>query len=372
MLDFSQIPGLEPIKNSLVQALIDNRIPQTQLFLNYDGGSGLALALAYSKYIACSHPTTSSCGVCNSCRQFQSGNYPDLIIVFPFVKEGSSKKDKTRSVDYLLEFRELLRMNPFFTVAEWHDTIESGNKQFSIPVSEAEYIIQAISSKTVSSKPRFIILWLPETLTTEAANKLLKTLEEPGTGNYFFLISNRPDRVLATIVSRCVAIRIPKHRDIDVLEFLMDRGINESQATSMALASEGNLGQSLASLIQGSILNENTEACIQWLRLLYSRKIEGLVNWCEEIARLKRVDLIAFLRFSIHIIQMSISLSVGTSTISLSQGSFNLKSFVPYLKTDKGPEIVALFEKALQDIERNGSPKILLLDLSFSLLKYIG
>jgi DNA polymerase-3 subunit delta' len=372
MLDFSQIPGLESVKNSLVQAVIDNRIPQTQLFLNYDGGAGLSLALAFSKYIACSHPTMSSCGVCNSCRQFETDNYADLVIVFPFIKERSSKKDKSRSLDYLIEFRALLKMNPFFTTSEWHNTIESGNKQFSIPVSEAEYIVQALSNKTVSNKPRFIILWLPEALTTEAANKLLKTLEEPGPGNYFFLVSNNPEKILPTIVSRCISVRIPKHRTIDVLEFLMVRGINESQATTMALASDGNLGKSLASLIQGSVLNENTEGCIQWLRLLYSRKIEGLVNWCDTLSRLNRVELIKFLSFCTHVIQMSIALSIGTTSSSLTQGSFNLKSFVPYLKTEKGAEIVALFDKAVRDVERNGSPKIILLDLSFSLLKYIG
>jgi DNA polymerase-3 subunit delta' len=372
VLSISQIPGLESTKQSLIQSLIDNRVPQTQLYINADGGSGLALAMAFSQYIACSNPSITSCGNCVSCKQFMSGNYPDLVLVFPSVKSGLAKKDKSRSTDYLEDFRDLIRMNPFVTTPEWHEKIESGNKQFSIPVSDAEYIIQTIATKTISSKPRFVVIWLPEALSKEAANKLLKTLEEPGKGNYFILVSVNPEKILPTILSRCVSLRIPKLRDIDVLDFLMSRGLAEPQATAMALASNGNLGLAISSIIRGGELEEYTEFCIQWLRILYSRKIESLINWCETLSKLNRVDLIAFLTMTIHVFQKAITLSVGSSTTGLKHGTFDLTLFIPYLKTEKGPEIVELFERAIREFERNGSPKIILLDLSFNLLKYIG
>ena len=372
MLSITQVPGLEATKDALMQSYAYNRVPQTQLYINADGGSGLALALAFSQFIACSNSSTSSCANCTSCRQFQSGNYPDLILVFPTVKSGSSKKDKSGSKDYQDEFRDLIRMNPFVTTAEWHEKIESGNKQFSIPVSDSEYIIQSIATKTISNKPRFIIIWLPETLTLEAANKLLKTLEEPGKGNYFMLVSINAEKILPTILSRCISLRIPKHKDVDILDFLLSRGLGEPQATTITLASNGNLGLAISSIIRGGAIEEYTEFCILWLRILYSRKIESLINWCESTSKLNRVDLIAFLAMSTGVFQKAIALSVGSSTSGLKHGTFDLNLFTPYLRTEKGYEIIIHLEKATHELERNANPKIVLLDLSFNLLKYIG
>lgn len=372
MLNLSQIPGLEDVKRILTSSFRENRVPQTQLFINTDGGAGMALAHAFAQYIACHNQGVSACNNCTSCKLFLAHNYPDLIYIFPYIKTGASKTDKKSSVDYNQDFQSLFSQNPFFTIADWHDYIDSGNKQFSIPVNEADYINRVISSRTILSSPRFIILWLPETLTTEAANKLLKTLEEPGIGNYFFLVTTSPERILPTILSRCIICRVPKNKETDVMDFLLLRGLSEDFARFKALSSNGNIGNAISSFVRESTTNEFAENFVGWLRILYSKNIESLVDWCDKTSKLNRVDLIAYLSLSVHFLERAVQLRSGSSQSTIKHGTFDLRQFSQYLKINRGDEIVESLDRAIYDIERNANSKIVLLDLSLRFLKYVG
>ena len=156
MLNFSYIPGLQPVKELLRTSVLQNKLPHTQLFTSPDGGAGLAMAIAFSKYIACENRSTDSCGKCITCLQFDHGNYPEFFLFFPYVKTTALGKEKIESSQELLnEFYSALKENPFLTKSSWQRLLETGNKQFIIPVTESERIIKIIQTKAAATRRQF-------------------------------------------------------------------------------------------------------------------------------------------------------------------------------------------------------------------------
>ena len=99
---FADIIGQEKVKKHLIDSAKSGRVPHAQLFCGKEAAGKLGLAIAYSQYLSCEHPTDSdSCSVCPSCLKFRNLAHPDLHFVFPIVK-----KDNETCDDYLKQFRE--------------------------------------------------------------------------------------------------------------------------------------------------------------------------------------------------------------------------------------------------------------------------
>jgi DNA polymerase-3 subunit delta' len=369
---FTQIPGQDDLKRVLQDAIMLGMVPQTLLLTNADGGAGIALALALAQCLACNHGGINPCQKCVACAQFSHFNYPDLVLIFPMVKAGAKKDDAKSCLDYLPDFVTLLKKNTYLTKTEWQDLIESGNKQFTIPVSEAEYIIQQLSVKTITGKPRFIIIWLPENLTPEAANKLLKSLEEPGENNYFFLVSVQSERVLPTILSRCIRYKVPPHRDIEVSDYLISRGLHIDQANALAISSDGKIGQAVASILEDGSFETYAQSFITWMRTLYANHIENAVLWSEQVAKLNRSEQLSFLEFSSKLFEKTLGHYTKHKAPSFEYADFKLAKFAPFIKPESFKTIYALINEAARDIERNGNSKLILSDLCLRLFKHVG
>src|SRR5574344_19408 len=115
---FSEIIGQDAIKKDLLEASAMNRVAHAYMLYGPEGSGKLPLALAFAQYLNCEHPTgTDSCGECDSCRAFAKLEPPDLHFVFPIVKK--KKKDKLCCDDYLTEWRELCRQNPYISLEWW-------------------------------------------------------------------------------------------------------------------------------------------------------------------------------------------------------------------------------------------------------------
>ena len=94
----------------------------------------------------------------------------------------------------------------------------------AISAREADGIIRKLSFKSFAAKYKCVIVWLPETMNEEAANKILKILEEPWEKTLFVLVSERPDLLLPTILSRTQEVVVPRLTDEEVRAELERRG----------------------------------------------------------------------------------------------------------------------------------------------------
>lgn len=369
---FSQIPEIQHIKESIRTSVSQNRIAQTQLITCNDGGAGLALAFSALQYIACEQRGEDACGLCVSCRQLAHGNYPELHVFFPFVKSAADKGKVDSAADLIHEFYTAFNHNPYITKSNWQQVLETGNKQFLIPVTEAERIARLIQTKVSDLKPRFFVIWLPEYLNVQASNKLLKTLEEPGPNTYFFLVSNSPDRLLPTLVSRCIQIKVPRISDVAIKNYLIGRGYDAVAASQAAITSEGSIGVGLENA-SSSLLSEQFGAHFAaWMRLLYMKKIDDIISWVDDVAQLNREDLKSFISFSSTILKQAFDHVTYAKPIVFSVPGFSLEKFAGFIKTSGIQHIEEHITTANTDLARNGNPRIILLSLSLNLFKYIG
>ena len=209
---FSEIIGNEALKESLVKMVQGNRLGHAILFTEENGGGAFAFALALAQYVNCrDRQGADSCGVCSSCHKYQKLIHPDLHFVFPVSSSNAlSESEKKGPIsDYFMPaFKELALANPYFTEQQLYDAIGIENKSGLISVNEARRIFEKLSLRAAEGEWKTMILFLPEKMNLDAANKLLKLLEEPPQGTLFLLVSHNPERLLPTIRSRCQPIRL--------------------------------------------------------------------------------------------------------------------------------------------------------------------
>ena len=206
---FADIIGNATVAKSLVAMADSVRIAHAMLMYENDGCGALPLALAYVQYLNCTNPSGGdSCGECLSCRQMSKLMHPDLHFVFPVNKGSKVSEDKPTSDSYLKYWRELVLEDPYFTEADLQKAIGIESKVGLIAVAEARSIINKLSLSSVQDGYKAVIFYLPEKMTQETANKLLKMVEEPPQKTLFLFITHAPEKVLQTIFSRCQSIRV--------------------------------------------------------------------------------------------------------------------------------------------------------------------
>ena len=206
---FADVIGNADVAKALAAMADSGRVAHAMLMYENEGCGALALALAYVQYLNCSNPVGGdSCGECPSCRQMSKLIHPDVHYVFPVNKGPKTTDDKPTSASYIKYWRELALANPYFSEADLQRAIGIESKNGLIAVAEAKYIINTLSLTAVADGYKAVILYLPEKMNQETANRLLKLVEEPPEKTLFIFITHSPEKVLQTIFSRCQSVRV--------------------------------------------------------------------------------------------------------------------------------------------------------------------
>ena len=202
----------------------------------------------------------------------------------------NEKKKKTFvDDDYIDEWRKCLSENQYLSLEQWLSYIDAENSQVSIYADESREIIRKISLKTYESDYKIMIIWLPELMNPVCANKLLKILEEPYEKTVFLLVSNQPDKILGTILSRSQRINMRVVSPEKISEALQRRySLGQQDADAVAHIANGNFIKALETI---QLSEENQyffDLFVRLMRLAYSRKIKDLKAWSEEAADMGR------------------------------------------------------------------------------------
>jgi DNA polymerase-3 subunit delta' len=146
---FSEILGLDFIKNHLTKSALSGRIPHAQLFIGPEGCGTLAMAIAYAQFVLCRNLETENFGGNDSCNlKFQSLTHPDLHFSFPF----SSDKGKIAS-ENLETWRKSFLSNPYIDYNTWMKDLGAEKKQGNIPIAECRDIIKSLSLMAFETVP---------------------------------------------------------------------------------------------------------------------------------------------------------------------------------------------------------------------------
>lgn len=201
---------LESVLSGMVGS---GRIPHAVLFHEDDGGGAFPLAMGFLMDLFCKRSVGGkACGGCPSCNKISKLIHPDIHFVFP-ITAGSI------STQYMERFRPLACSKPCFTEAELNDALGIEGKNSMIAVSEAKHMLELLSLSALEGGYKAFVIYLPEKMNREAANRLLKAVEEPTEKTQFIFITHSPEKVLETISSRCQRIRVPNIRESVMPEF---------------------------------------------------------------------------------------------------------------------------------------------------------
>lgn len=366
---FGDIIGQKEIKQRLIQSAQTGVVPHAQLFTEQGGAGAFPLALAYGRYLNCTERTDSdACGRCPSCLKYNELAHPDLHFVFPIV----AKKEKKKEVcdDYLTEWRSFLKERPYFNIDSWLDYMEAGNSQAIIYSKESDEIIKKLSLRIYEATYRILLVWLPEKLHPTCANKLLKVIEEPPVNTIILMVSETPDLVLGTILSRAQRISI--------------RGI-EADAISAAMIARFGLSpedaKHVAHLADGSYLNALEAISLDEENKFYLEQFKGMMrnSWARNVKGMKEMsDILAgigrerqknFLTYCQHLIRENFMYRFQAPELNymnLSEAGFAVK-FAPFINERNVFDIMEELAKAERHVAQNVNPKMVFFDLSLRL-----
>ncbi len=368
---FSDVVGHEKIKKRLISSVIENRLSHSWLFFGPEGSGALAMAVSFASYILCEHPEgNDSCGHCNACRKSHKLIHPDMHLVFPVNKTKSVDSDELVSDNFLNEWRSFFLENPYSRLNQWYEYIDLENRQGNINNEESRKLSYKLSLKSFESDYKVVVMWHPEKMNDQAANRLLKLIEEPPDKTVFILVSENPDLLLMTIRSRCMPVKIPRISDEDIRKKLIDtKGLPENEAEEIAVNAQGNYLRALELTREADDMNYNFIKFRELMRSCFTSDIIQIIGHAEELSGLIREKQKAFLEYGLKTIRESLALHYPEKELAFvtkGEAEFTPK-FAPFINGRNILRITDELNKAIYEIERNVSGKMIFLDLGLKL-----
>ncbi|MGW8193580.1 MAG: DNA polymerase III subunit delta', partial [Desulforhopalus sp.] len=242
---FTRLLGQEKAKRLLRRALAAGRLPHAYIFRGPDGVGKRLFARGVATAVNCRDTTmVDACGECLSCRKFRSMNHPDFLVIQP--EKGVIKIDQVRRM------------------------------------------VRELSFPPYESAMRVVVLEDVHTMRREAANSLLKTLEEPPDGNLLILTAESSQEVLPTLSSRCQVVPFYSLSLKDTAAILVQQGVDVDAAPLLARLAEGSPGRAL--------VYQQTDMVRLWREVIHflsdpdvdtDRDVGRLLQFAERMALLK-------------------------------------------------------------------------------------
>lgn len=370
----SEVIGQEEAWARLMQMVREDRLPHAMMLCGPQGAGKMALAMAFANYLLCRNhtPDDEACEACPQCKMLARWEHPDLHFTYPTIKLPSMGSDhKPVSDDFARQWHEVIKESPYFSMDQWMNAIGAENQQAIITAGESDDLVRKLSLKSSQGGYKVSIVWLPERMNIECANKLLKLIEEPPLGTVFIMVSEEPDKLLETIRSRTQRIDIKRISTESITQQLKERyGLGDELATRMARLANGSWLKAVRELENDS---ENTDFLAdyqQLMRLAYMRNIHDLKPWSERIAGYGREKQKRFMDYFIRLTRENFMYNFGNPDLnymSEEEEAFANK-FARFINEANIIPITEMADKVQRDIKQNANAKIVFFDLALQMI----
>lgn len=367
-MKFQDIPGLKDAKKILTEAVKSNHIAHAQLFVGAEGALNLPLAIAYATYLHCENKGDDCCGTCAACSKSAKFIHPDTHFVFPLSNVKGEKDEDRLKAEIMKSWRSFLADQPFGNLDDWCNSYGAEDKLSIISKDASREIIKTLSLKPFESKNKVMIIWQPETMHPAAANGILKILEEPSPNTYFILVTNAADQLMPTIISRTQIVTIPLLSDDELESYLKEKhGLADNNARKIVQLADGNINYALKLI--GQEQDNSSAFFTEWMRACFSHKYATLVNMAEEYHGLDKLTQKNMISYSINMIRETLLFSSGAEVINRTRGEERefVEKFSKVLDVNKIERSFQLLNDASFHLERNGSAKMIFMDLSLKM-----
>jgi DNA polymerase-3 subunit delta' len=373
---FSSLPGQKQLKSALINNVNTNRIAHANLFYGKVGVGKLPLAVATAQYIHCENKTeTDACGACKACKKNEKLIHPDTHFVLPIYSRKHGSTEILTSDDFVDQFRELFKANPYLSVQQWITTFNQENKQASITIGDIRRLQKKALYKPLESESKIIIIWNIDKINNDAANSFLKFLEEPPPQTFIFLTTENTTQLLPTILSRCQKTFVPGIQAQEISDFLVQRyEAPKQRALEIASMAEGSIGSAIEML---EITEQPfTPIFIEWMRVCYKGLLNEIESWAKKMSSESKENQKIFLKFSTQKLRDSLLFAVQQSSssgslahllhLSQEESQFFI-NFSKFLTLEKIERIFQTVEQHLYYVTRNANAYMLFYTLSLKI-----
>jgi DNA polymerase-3 subunit delta' len=374
-MTWSEVIGQEEAKERLMQMVREDRLPHAMMLCGPVGSGKLALAIAFGCYLL-SRKEEGGTRNENSSRHIQAMlqklEHPDLHFTYPTIKLPSMKSDyKPVSDDFAKEWHELVMESPYFTMEEWMEAMGGENQQAIITAGESDDLVRKLSLKSSQGGYKVSIIWLPERMNIECANKLLKLIEEPPQQTVFIMVSEEPEKLLETIRSRVQRIDIRKTDNDAIRQALIERrGIDEDSAQRISRLANGNWLAAIEELQADSEKGLFLDMYKNLMRLAYQRKIKDLRKWSEQMAAMGREKQRRWLTYFLRMTRESFVYNFREQDLNYMTADEEAfaQNFARFINENNILPISDLANLAIRDIGQNANAKIVFFDFALQII----
>ena len=380
-MTWSEVIGQREAQERLKQMVREDRLPHALMLCGPMGAGKMALAIAFGCYLLSKRSENSEYSECSEYSEYSEYSehpmlkkleHPDLHFTYPTIKLPSMSTDhKPVSDDFAKEWHELIMDGPYFTMEQWMQAMGGENQQAIITAGESDDLLRKLSLKSSQGGYKVSIIWLPERMNIECANKLLKLIEEPPQQTVFIMVCEEPDKLLETIRSRVQCIDIKKIDNESLAQALVDkRGISEEDARRISRLANGNWLSALEELQVGSENELFLDMYISLMRLAYQRKIKDLRKWSETMAGYGREKQKRWLTYFLKMCRENFMYNFHQEElVYMTQKEEDFaKNFARFINENNILAISELANRAIRDIGQNANAKIVFFDLALQMI----
>ncbi len=361
---FEQVIGQREVQQRLTQMVSEGRLPHAIMLCGPQGCGKKALAIGFAQMLLAR--------TANDEAMLRKLEHPDLHFTYPTIKLPSMGSDhKPVSDDFAKEWHELVMGGPYFTMTEWLEQMGGENQQAIITAGESDELVRKLSLKSSQGGYKISLVWLPERMNTECANKILKLLEEPPSQTVFIMVSEEPDRLLETIRSRVQRIDVKRIADYDVHKALVEkRGLTENMAQRITRMANGNWLKALQMLSTDSENELFLDMFQSLMRLAYQRKVKDLKTWSERMAAMGRERQKRFLEYFLRLVRENFMYNFQQPDLCyMTQREEDFaRNFARFINEANVLPITDLANVAIRDIGQNANAKIVFFDFALQMI----
>ncbi|RCK72062.1 MAG: DNA polymerase III delta prime subunit [Ignavibacteriae bacterium] len=362
--------GQNRVKELIKKQLENKRIPHALLFYGPEGTGMDVAAIHLAKILNCRNSNYDSCDVCEDCKKLNSLQHPNIQLIFPLPVGKNEQSDDSpydklsdSEIKNVMSEIEKKSRNPYHKI-----NIDRAN---FIKITSIREIRKKTSLSMFSEGKKVVIIFDADKMTEQAANALLKTLEEPVGDTIIILTTSNKDALLPTIISRCQSIRFDELTSDEISEALQkNENVDLQQSKIIARLANGSYSKALELI--NSDLNEKRDEVINFIALILTNNSLKIAQEIERISKDYDKDTIEQMLLLMKMwFRDALILKEGAQEIINLDQVNRIEKFINLYKNISFNEIFELLDASLSLLRKNVYIHLIIFSLVINLKRKI-